>query len=482
MSDWWPRDMFDSEDNYSKTEGNDETAVVHVSADTRVINQVMECRIVQTWRYQPVTPMPGPRTPTATPVPRATIAPSGDFARVWERTSQQHYALVKEVLGFATGPEKVVWMSQALILWHGQFIPAPLKHNDWIIRRLDNDQVYLQRILLPGGWFVWEAALGVPRQAEEKNFLGTIQHFRITLPCADGRARCIQSGMMIWRPLGATNYVDVLYGDGLWEPIPSSLGWIAFECPGVGDSIDICVVKSDGTLQTNLTNHPKGDGVPRWSPDGSQLAFVSERDGGNEIYTLGADGVRRLTYSAETDTAPTWSPDGERIAFVSRRDGNYEVYVMKSDGTAQTNLTRHASDDSGPAWSPDGKRIAFDSYRDGQQRIYVMNSDGTGVTRLSNGRYDHKPAWSPDGKQIAFTSMRDGNYEIYVMNADGSNPRRLTNNTQPDTGAIWSPDGARIAYCSYTPGIRYRIYVMNADGSGKTLLGQGIEGCPYSWR
>jgi len=155
---------------------------------------------------------------------------------------------------------------------------------------------------------------------------------------------------------------------------------------------------------------------------------------------------------------------------------------MKSDGTGQTNLTRHASDDSFPAWSPDGKRIAFDSYRDGQQRIYVMNPDGTGVTRLTNGRLDHKPAWSPDGKRIAFTSFRDGNYEIYVMNADGSNPVRLTNNTQPDTNAVWSPDGKRIAYCHYTEGIRYRIYVMSADGSGSALLGQGIGGCPSSWR
>ncbi len=474
--------MFDSEDNYYGTEGNDETAVVHVSADTRVINQVMECRIVQTWRYQPVTPQPGPRTPTATPVPRALITPSGDFARVWERTSQQHYAPVKGLLGYATGPEKAVWMSQALILWHGQFIPAPLKHNDWIIRRLDNDQVYLQRILLPDGWFVWEAAMGVPRQSVEKDFLGTIQHFRVTRPCADGRAQCIQHGLMIWRPLGTTNYVDVLYGDGLWEPIPSSLGWIAYECPGAGDSQDICVVKSDGSVTANLTNHPSADSMPRWSPDGSRIAFVSRRDGADQIYMLKPGGtVEQLTRAPGTNTAPAWSPDGAHIVFESTRDGRPQIWTMNTLGKNAQKVSRQPYDDHHPEWSPNGQRIAFNSSHEGIGRIYTMNLDGTGIVALSEGRYDRDAAWSPDGSRIAHVWHLSGNEEIYVMNVDGTNRRRLTSGSEPDRNPVWSPDGTRIAYCHYEEG-KFRIFTIKPDGSDNRMLGQGTEGCPSSWR
>lgn len=73
----------------------------------------------------------------------------------------------------------------------------------------------------------------------------------------------------------------------------------------------------------------------------------------------------------------------ERIAFVSNRDGNNEIYVMNVDGKSQTRLTTNAADDGEPAWSPDGTRIAFVSDRDGNREIYVMNVDGKNQTRLT---------------------------------------------------------------------------------------------------
>src|SRR5688572_9277223 len=97
------------------------------------------------------------------------------------------------------------------------------------------------------------------------------------------------------------------------------------------------------------------------------------------------------------------------IAFVSNRDGNNEIYVMNGDGSALTNLTNNPADDGGedygPVWSPDGTRILFSSSRDGNPEIYVMNADGSDQTNLTNSPADDgEMDWSPDGTQIVFDS------------------------------------------------------------------------------
>ena len=195
----------------------------------------------------------------------------------------------------------------------------------------------------------------------------------------------------------------------------------------------------------------------------------------SEIYVMNADGTgqTRLTKNSMLDANPAWSPDGTRITFVSDRDDNPEIYVMNADGTGQTRLTNNSVGDWGPNWSPDGTRIAFYSYRDGKPDIYVMNADGTGQIRLTNDSAgDYVPDWSPDGTKIAFFSTREGGAEIYVMNADGTGQTRLTNSSiMLNANPAWSPDGARIAFDSCSWGNEtYEIYVMNADGTGQTRL------------
>lgn len=202
-----------------------------------------------------------------------------------------------------------------------------------------------------------------------------------------------------------------------------------------------------------LTNNLASDTFGVWSPDGSKIAFVSNRDGKAEIYLMDADGnnVGRLTNNSADDSTPAWSPDGSRIAFQTNRDGNEEIYVMNADGSNQKRLTWDPSTDSAPAWSPDGKKIAFASNRGNRNPynfdIWVMAADGNNQTRITtDSEYDAEPAWSPDGKQIAFITGRDGNFEIYVMNADGSHQINLTQNQRADAGPSWSHDGSRIAF------------------------------------
>jgi Tol biopolymer transport system component len=284
---------------------------------------------------------------------------------------------------------------------------------------------------------------------------------------------------------------------------------------------DIYVMNADGSGLRRLTRSPQHDGDPAWSPDGRRLAFVRVQGGRSDIYVVDADGrgLRSLAHaimfrpspgapSSGFAANPTWSPDGERIAFMSNRDGTDDIFVVNADGSGLRNLTRSQGDRtrmwhgrqherifwSSPhqQWSPDGRKIVFRSERDRpseleraacrprcrRDEIYVINADGSGRRRLThNWRSDGAPMWSPDGRKIVF--VRSGwesagvQGDVYVVNADGSGERNLTRSvTRPlatDTAPAWSPDGRKILFVSNRDR-NGEIYVMNADGSGLRKL------------
>lgn len=157
------------------------------------------------------------------------------------------------------------------------------------------------------------------------------------------------------------------------------------------------MIKVDGTGPINLTDNPADDWDPTWSPDGSMIAFTSERDGNPEIYVMNSsDGknLRRLTENKTIDEQPAWWQDAtsDRIAFISYRDGNAEIYLMDSDGSHPVNLSHNLAEDKHPTWSPDGSRIAFTSNRDGDREIFVMGADGSHPTNLTDNSVDD---WDP---------------------------------------------------------------------------------------
>ena len=168
-----------------------------------------------------------------------------------------------------------------------------------------------------------------------------------------------------------------------------------------------------------LIPHKAFEESPRWSPDGKRIAWVSTRDGNQEIYTVDADGknIKRLTSETALDNNPELVArrQADRLRQRPHRQLRDPRHERRRQQRPPADRTIRAMD-YWPAWSPDGKRIAFTSNRDGNYEIYVMNADGTGLRNLTrHPAQDNYAAWSPDGKRIAFISNRDGGHDVYVM-------------------------------------------------------------------
>ena len=247
---------------------------------------------------------------------------------------------------------------------------------------------------------------------------------------------------------------------------------IAFISDRDGDD-DVYVMDVDGVEQVLLSNNGARDAHPKWSPDKKILTFVSEESGDREINRVVVNSKEvsseRMTHSPGSDETQYWSPDGRRVAFVSNRDGQPEIYLMGADGSNLTRVTFSPSVPTLSGWSPDGQWIAFTLKGEGEEPgIIARNPDGVNVRRLT-GDEDYGAIWSPNGEQMMFTSVRDGNEEIYVMNANGSAQTRLTHNTSGDHSPGWSPDGKSIVYISERDG-NPEVYVMKADGASQLRL------------
>jgi len=262
---------------------------------------------------------------------------------------------------------------------------------------------------------------------------------------------------------------------------------IVFGSARNGGNHDVFSMDLDGTNQTRLTTSAAYDDEPKWSPDSSKIAFISDRDGNFEIYTMDANGgaQTRITNNPAADGFPAWSPDGTKLAFVRgdlRNPSTFEIYVMNANGSSQTRLTTDGAIDGVPAWSPDGTKIVFMSggssvFDPNSFEIYAMNAvDGSNQTRLTNNTIaDGQPSYSPDGTKIVFASgdaLNPNGIEIFVMNADGSNRAQLTSNAVTDGFPAWSFDGSSIVFASGSVAdeTTVELFVMNANGTNPAKL------------
>ncbi len=216
---------------------------------------------------------------------------------------------------------------------------------------------------------------------------------------------------------------------------------------------------------------------PDLSPDGTQIVFVSDRDGDQELYMMDVDGtnLRQLTHNSIRDSWPVWSPDGTQIAYLSSSENNVDLIVINADGSSVRNLTQGVGNNRQPAWSPDGQKLAFLSVQSGIYHISVIDIDGNNRIQLTDDDEVYtRPDWSPDGTKIAFTSGE--NY--YYIHADGTQLTQFTDEVGDIGSFAWLSNDAIVFD---TPQQDYRI---NIDGSDRTpinlTLPQEAQGTAFS--
>ena len=231
-----------------------------------------------------------------------------------------------------------------------------------------------------------------------------------------------------------------------------------------------------GGSPVRLTGGSGPERHPSISRDGARLAYTTFVDDPDVIVRDLSRGVEHRIAGQRDEHAPTMAPDGSAVAFISDRfGGRFHLWVQPLSAGVPTGapvrLTDHAGSVAQPSYSPDGKWIAYHRVAGNQRDIWIVPASGGVAQRFTEDpATDIHPAWSPDGSQIVFNSERGGGSHLWVgavKDGRSAGPaRRLTSGPTVDESPSWSPDGMWIAYISQPPSGSAEVWVTRADGQG----------------
>jgi TolB protein len=243
---------------------------------------------------------------------------------------------------------------------------------------------------------------------------------------------------------------------------------------------ELYLMDYDGAAQTRLTFNAVTDYSPSLSPDGKLIAYTSYQNLTAGLYILQVYEGRRIPVSVKGGNfSPAWSVDSKKLAFASSMDGNHEIYVADVDDDALKRgsfkikrLTFNNGIDTSPTWSPTGRQLAFVSDRGGTPQIYTMDAEGSSVQRVSFGgsSWHDSPAWSPAGDRIVYVARVDEIFDLYVLDLMSKRISKLTESNARNESPTWSPDGRHILFTSDMKGKVPQLFTIDYDGANLRQL------------
>lgn len=245
---------------------------------------------------------------------------------------------------------------------------------------------------------------------------------------------------------------------------------------------DIYVKAVEGRAVTQLTNDPAADVMPAVNPDGSRIAFASDRAGTWDIYVMNASGGQAVQITSDNthELHPTWSPDGRWIAFckLGEVSGRWEIWVCDAE---QAGAQRFLTLGLFPDWHPTAGRIVYQRSRDRGDRLFsiwtldYVKGEATNLTEIATNADTAfiNPKWSPDGEYVAFAGVPatgDGIFgespaaaDVLIMKVRGGGLSNLTGGRFANLMPTWGPANS-VYFTSDRAGVQ-NIWSVNADAA-----------------
>ncbi|MCB1984364.1 MAG: Tol-Pal system protein TolB [Burkholderiales bacterium] len=332
------------------------------------------------------------------------------------------------------------------------YAPAEVVYSDWTNRGA-SALVIGRTILMPGGQVEIQFRLmDVAKQAQLTG-LATV------VPITQLRA-------------AAHRIADIIY-----EALTGEVGVFSTRIAYVlkqGNKYALQIADSDGYNEHSIIEYTEPIISPTWSPDGSQIAYVSFENKKPVVYvqTIATRQRKAVANFAGSNSAPAWSPDGKTLAVVLSLHGGSQIYLINADGSGLRRLTRSSGIDTEPNFSPDGRHIIFTSDRGGSPQIYripVSATESTTAERLTfEGNYNVSPDFSHDGKSFAFIHRHQGRFTVAVQDIATRQVQILTN-SQFDESPSFAPNGRMILHATEIGG-RGILSAVSRDGQTRQHL------------
>jgi Tol biopolymer transport system component len=272
------------------------------------------------------------------------------------------------------------------------------------------------------------------------------------VPASGGEPRRIPTDGMTWGGIG-------------WSPDDKEIVFVS-ECGGGTQNLWSVEVSSGTQRQlTFLTNSVGSLEVGR---DGRILYSDFSHQTDLFLQDLANGDARRLTFHTRTNFASKISPDGTRVAYQSDRTGNVEIWVLALATGKEHQLTNHEANDTEPSWSADGQQLAFVSDRTGSTRIWIVNAAGGAARPLIEKDGAVLPQWSPDGRSLGYLGPSDQGYALWLAAQDGSGARKIIDLV---SDFAWYRDTKRVI-CS-SDDVAGEIRAIHLETGREVLLFEG---------
>lgn len=291
----------------------------------------------------------------------------------------------------------------------------------------------------------------------------------------------------LWAQKTNFDYLDIFdlqyVDDPKISPDGNSIVYVRHQFDIMTDSryTNLWSISFSGEDHVPLTSGKSSYSAPVWSQDGSRIAYISSKEGSNQIFVrwMETGATSAITNLTESPGNLQWSPDGEMLLFTMNTPVDPPKIADLPTPPEGAEWTEGATVVDHVQYQSDG---TFEILEEGYSHIYVISADGGAPRKLTDGNFDHtSPSWAPDGNSILFTADRTGNAaldpnneQIYEMDIETGKLTQITDKRGPHSNPKISPDGQYIAYTGYEDQfVGYQLtnlYVMNRDGSNLRII------------